>query len=129
MVKRAITMLIVGIILIGLAITEMIIVENFIENVETQINELVVKFDDNRDDISVLTPLVEEIEQTWDSKEYILCLMFNHKDMSMVTDSITRVKEYCKQNNYGDGIVEVMILQEYAKKNHNIMGFNFNNIL
>ena len=122
-------MLIVGIILIGLAITEMIIVENFIENVETQINELVVKFDDNRDDISVLTPLVEEIEQTWDSKEYILCLMFNHKDISMVTDSITRVKEYCKQNNYGDGIVEVMILQEYAKKNHNIMGFNFNNIL
>ena len=129
MVKRAITMLIVGTILIGLAITEMIIVENFIDNIETKINELVVKFDENRDDITVLTPLIEDIEQTWDSKEHILCLMFNHKDMSMVTDSITRVKEYCEQNNYGDGVVEVMILQEYAKKNHNIMGFNFNNIL
>lgn len=129
MVKRMISMIIVATALIGLAITELVLVKNFINILENNVNQLVILFEDNKDDISVLTPQIEEIERHWDSQEQILCLMFNHKDMSMVTDSIIRVKEYCQQNNYADGIVELKILQQYAHKNHNIMGFNFNNIL
>lgn len=129
MVKRTIMMIVVALLLLGLAITELILVKNFINNIENDVNQLVIEFEENKDDISVLTPSIENIQTKWDSKEQLLCLMFNHKDMSMLTDSITRVAEYCKQNNYDDGIVELKILQEYAKKNHDIMGFNFNNIL
>ena len=129
MVKRTIIMIVVTLILIGLATAELILVKNFINDIEKDVNELVVEFEENKDDITVLTPQIENIQYKWDSTEQILCLMFNHKDMSMLTDSITRVTEYCKQNNYDDGIVELKILQEYAKKNHDIMGFNFNNIL
>lgn len=128
MVKRTIMMIIVTLLLLGLAVTELILVKNFINTIESDVNQLVVHFEENKEDISVLTPEIEKIHSNWDSKEQILCLMFNHKDMSMLTDSITRVAEYCKQNNYDDGIVELRILQEYAHKNHNIMGFNINNI-
>ena len=129
MVKRTITMIIVTLLLLGLATTEVILVKNFINDIEDDVNHLVIEFQENKEDITTLTPLIENIQLKWDNKEQLLCLMFNHKDMSMLTDCITRVSEYCKQNNYDDGIVEVKILQEYAKKNHNIMGFNFNNIL
>ena len=128
MVKRMITMIVVAILLIALAITELVLVKTFINDIETDVNNLVVEFEENKEDISILTPRILNIKENWDSKEQVLCLMFNHKDMSMLTDSITRVAEYCKQNNYDDGIVELRILQEYAHKNHNIMGFNFNNI-
>lgn len=129
MVKRTIIMIIVTLLLLGLAISELILVKNFITDIERDVDTLIVEFEENKDDITILTTHIENIQTKWDSKEQILCLMFNHKDMSMLTDCITRVCEYCKQNNYDDGVVELKILQEYAKKNHNIMGFNFNNIL
>ena len=128
MVKRTIIMIIVAILLLGLGIVELIWVSNLINGIESDINQLVIDFDINKDDITVLTTDIEKIQKNWDSKEQILCFMFNHKDMSMLTDGITRVAEYCKQNNYKDGVVELRILQEYAHKNHNIMGFNINNI-
>ena len=129
MVKRTIIMIVVASILLGLAITELVLVKTFISDIENDINELVIEFEANKEDVTGLSPKIDIIQSKWDNQEQLLCLMFNHKDMSMLTDCITRVSEYCKQNNYDDGIVELKILQEYAKKNHNIMGFNFNNIL
>jgi len=129
MVKRLITMIVLALILITLAISELILVKNFISTIEKDVDNLVVMYEENKEEINTLIPEVEKIEKNWDSKEQLLCLMFNHKDISMITDCITRVIEYSKQNNYDDAIVDLKILQKYAKKNHDIMEFNINNIL
>jgi len=129
MVKRLITILILSLLLLALGITELILVKNFINGIEEDVNNLVILYEENKDNIVPLIPEVEKVEQKWDSKEQLLCLMFNHKDISVITDCITRVIEYSKQNNYDDAIVDLKILHKYAEKNHDIMQFNINNIL
>lgn len=129
MVKRIITMIVLAVLLLGLAISELVLVKNFISDIERDVNALVITYEENKENISSLIPEVEKIESEWDSKEQLLCLMFNHKDISMITDCITRVIEYSRQNNYDDAIVDLKILQKYAEKNHDIMEFNINNIL
>lgn len=126
--KKAITMLIVALLLSGLATTELILVKKFINNIEGDVNELVLEYDANKDNVSILTNKIQQIEEKWDNKEKILCLMFNYKDIRMFADTLTRVSEYTRQNNYDDGIVELKVLQEYAEKNHDVMSCNFNNI-
>lgn len=126
--KRFIIMVVVATLLLGLAISELILVRNFIDDIEMDVNNLVISFEENQDDITPLVDDIELIEQKWDSKQKVLCLMFNHKDISTITDCLTRVSEYSKQNNYGDAIVDLKILQEYVRKNHDIMGCNINNI-
>lgn len=129
MVKRAIIIITLITSLLGLAVTELILVKSFINTIEDDVNELVVLYEENKDDITTLVPEVEKVEKNWDSKEQMLCLMFNHKDITMITDCITRLIEYSKQNKYDDAIVDLKILQKYAEKNHDIMEFNINNIL
>jgi len=110
MVKRLITILILSLLLLALGITELILVKNFINGIEEDVNNLVILYEENKDNIVPLIPEVEKVEQKWDSKEQLLCLMFNHKDISVITDCITRVIEYSKQNNYDDAIVDLKIL-------------------
>lgn len=129
MVKRLITIIALTLLLLSLAITELILVKHFIDGIEKDVNNLVILYETNKENISPLIPEVEKVEKKWDSKEQLLCLMFNHKDISVITDCITRVIEYSKQNNYDDAIVDLKILQKYAEKNHDIMQFNINNIL
>ena len=126
--KKTITMIVVAILLLGLGITESILVGNLISDIENNVNDFVVEFEANRDNVYVLTDKIQEIEQKWDSKEDILYIMFNYKDIRLFADTLTRVSEYTRENNYDDGIVELKILQEYAKKNHDIMSCNFTNI-
>ena len=55
--------------------------------------------------------------------------MFNHKDLSAITDSLTRLKSYIYNNDYDNAVAEVDLLNEYARKNRHIMGFNMQNLL
>lgn len=129
MVKRLITIIVIALLLLGLGITECIVVNNFITDIDAQVSELIPLYEDNKDDITFLTEKAKSIEAKWDKNERILCLMFNHKDIGVLTDTMTRVVEYTKQNNYDDAIVELHILKEYTEKNHTIMGCNIHNIL
>lgn len=129
MVKRLITIILVALILLGLGITECILVKNFIDDIDTQVSELIPLYEGNKDDITFLAEKAKTIEDKWDKNERVLCLMFNHKDIGLITDSMTRVVEYTKLNNYDDAIVELHILKEYTEKNHTIMGCNIHNIL
>lgn len=129
MVKRAIMVLVIAVILFSLAIVECVLVENFITQIDQDVDALFPLFEENKDNISQITSNVNEIEQKWDEKEKILCLMFNHKDIGALTDTLTRLVEYTRQNNYDDAIVELNVVKEYTEKNHTIMGCNIHNIL
>lgn len=129
MVKRLITVIVIAVLLVALGIVECVLVNNFIVSIDKQVNELIPLYEENKDDITVLTDKAIAIEKKWDDNEQILCLMFNHKDIGVLTDTMTRLVEYTKQNNYDDAIVEINVLKEYAEKNHTIMGCNIHNIL
>lgn len=129
MVKRAIMVLVIAVLLFTMAIVECILVDKFITKIDNEVGALFPVYEENKDDISILTEDANKIEQQWDKNEQLLCLMFNHKDIGAMTDSLTRLVEYTKQNNYDDAIVELNVLKEYTEKNHTIMGFNIHNIL
>ncbi len=129
MVKRAIMVLVIAILLFALAIVECFVVNDFIVKVDSDVGALIPLYEENKNDITFLTDKATAIEDTWDKNEQLLCLMFNHKDIGMLTDTMTRLVEYTKQNNYDDAIVELKILKEYTEKNHTIMGCNIHNIL
>lgn len=129
MVKRLIAVIVIAVLLITLGIVECVLVNNFIVSIDKQVEALIPLYEENKDDITILTSQAEEIEKKWDDNEQILCLMFNHKDIGVLTDTMTRLVEYTKQNNYDDAIVEINVLKEYAEKNHTIMGCNIHNIL
>ena len=129
MVKKAVLIIIMILGLVALGITELILVKSFTNSIENDVDNLVVLYSENKEDITPLVPELEKLENKWDSKVQVLCLMFNHKDITMITDCITRLIEYSRQNKYDDAVVDLKILQKYAEKNHDIMEFNINNIL
>ena len=128
MVKKAVCVIIIAIILFGLAITELVLVESFIIDLDNQIDNLIIEYEENKNNIIKVVPSIEKIKTKWDNAENLLCLMFNHKDTSCLTDSITRLLAYTKNDNYEEGFVELSVLKEYSEKNTSIMGCNLDNI-
>ena len=127
--KKLVCVIVIAILLFGLAITETVLIENLLIDIDDKIDHLLVEYEVNKEDVTVTIPEIEKIKTEWDEAENALCLMFNHKDMSSVTDCISRLLSFTKINNYDDGIVELRLLKEYSEKNPHIMGCNIHNIL
>ncbi len=129
MVKRTIIAIVLFALLIGLATFEVIAVNNIITTLETETSILQKQVEENEDNIVNIAPSVKKLKDYWDEREHKLFLMFNHKDLSTITDSLSRLYSYTLNDNFDDAIAEVNLLKEYTEKNELIMGFNFQNIL
>mgnify|MGYP003297024602 CR=1 FL=1 len=127
--KRVICIICLFLGLIALATYEVVAVSNVINNLEIQAQQLNSKVKQNKDNLTLLSNNISQIKSNWDKHEHGLFLMFNHKDLSSVTDSLTRLKSYIINNDYDNAVAESDLLLEYAEKNHHIMGFNLQNIL
>ena len=126
--KRAITIIILAIILISIGTVEIISVGKFVNKLDKDVDILIPIYEENKDDITMVFNKVQEMKDKWEEKEYNLSLIFNHKDLSMVNDSLCRLAAYTKNNDYDNAIAEIYILKEYSEKNRSIMGYNFQNI-
>lgn len=129
MVKRAITISLLFVILFGVAIYELIAVHSIINTLEQYAYNLQTEITLNKDNVETVSNNVKDAKDYWNSKEDALCLMFNHKDLSTVTDTLNRLYSYVSNNDYDNAIAEVNLLKEYSEKNKHIMGFNFQNLL
>lgn len=127
--KRTIIIISITIILLIFAIYELIQVNFITHYLENKVSNLDQKYEENAENISVLSGEIAEISDYWNSYEDALCLIFSHKDLSTTTDSLTRLLAYTKNNDYDNAIVEITLLQELASKNYHIMGFNIHNVL
>ncbi len=127
--KKQLTVAIIAALLIMLATFEAITVSNIINYVDDEVNKIYQEYELNKNDITVLYPKLDEIDEYWASKEWWLCLMFNHKDLSAVTDSLNRLLAYTKNNDYDNAIAEVEVLRGITEKNSCNMGFTLQNIL
>ena len=129
MVKRIIAIVFLFLALITLATYEVVMVDKVIVKLENQVTSLSEMVKSNKEDLSIVETEISYVKKDWDSKEDNLCLMFNHKDLSAITDSLTRLKSYIYNNDYDNAVAEVDLLNEYARKNRHIMGFNMQNLL
>lgn len=129
MVKRIITIATLFAILLFLALYELFAVNSLIDNLNQQSTNLQIEIYNNKETVSNTLSLVNETKNYWQKKETVLTLMFNHKDLSTITDTLSRLYSYVENNDYDNAIAEVNLLKQYADKNKWIMGFNFQNIL
>lgn len=129
MVKRAITVLTIFIITITFAIIELVSVQKVLTSLENSITDLKMQYELNENDLTTYYNKVSDIKEYWAEQEDWLCYLFNHRDLSTITDSINKLQAYTQNNDYDNAIAELAILKEYSTKNCHIMGFNIHNIL
>lgn len=127
--KRAITIVVLFVLLIVLATYELVMVDKIITKLDNLTLTIQTEIKNNKDNITVATNSITETKSFWDKHEDNLCLMFNHKDLSTITDTLSRLLSYAENNDYDNAIVEANLLKEYSEKNRHIMGFNMQNFL
>lgn len=126
--KKAIFACILCVCLLALGIYEIVAVQNIISTLTTSTSELKEGYEKNELDITVMTQDITDLKEFWKGVECNLCLMFNHKDLSTITDSINKLESYTINNDYDNAIAEINLLIGYAEKTDHIMGFNIHNI-
>lgn len=129
MVKKGITVLIILVITITFGILEVVSVRQTLTEMEKVVVTLYDKYEDNEENISIYYDEVTLVKDFWEKKERWLCFIFNHRDLSTITDSINRLQAYTKNNDYDNSVSELSLLREYSTKSYHIMGFNIHNIL
>lgn len=129
MVKKSFYILIITISLITLATFEVIAVKKLNNNLVNKVYYLQQLTLENKDNIINISNEVTKIKDDWDKTEPLLCLMFNHKDLSTITDTLALVEAYVLNNDYDNTFAQIHLLIEYAEKNDHVMGFNIQNLL
>lgn len=127
--KKALIVIILSVLLLGLATYELIAVDKIISQLEIMTVQLQVEISENEDNVIDTSTSVDEVKSFWSKHEENLCLMFNHKDLSTITDTLSRLSSSVNNNDYDNAIIEVNLLKEYSEKNRHVMGFNLQNLL
>lgn len=127
--KKGITVLAILFVTIAMGIWELISVRNTLTEMETVVVTLYDKFEESEDDITIYYDEVTLVKEFWEDNENWLCFLFNHRDLSTITDSINKLQAYTKNNDYDNSVAELSLLREYSTKSYHIMGFNIHNIL
>ena len=127
--KKAILIIFILFITIGCGFWEVFSVKNVLSDMQASIVTLDEKFENNQEDITIYYDEIKEVRNTWEKKERWLCFLFNHRDLSVITDSFNRLLAFTENNDYDNATSELSMLKEYSTKSHHIMGFNIHNIL
>ena len=128
MVKKGITILIIFIITIAFGIFELNTVSGVLISMENTVTQLSKEYELNEDDITIYYDKISDVKEFWLQNEDWLCYLFNHRDLSVITDSINRLQAYTKINDFDNAIVELALLKEYSSENCHIMGYNLKNV-
>ena len=127
--KKAIVVIITVLVLLSFGLAECLFVKDIVTSLDDSVGALLDKYEENKDDVTNLITDIDSIKENWDKHENTLCLIFNHKDMSVITDGLSRLKSYTINNDYENGIVELKLLKTNTEKQPHVMGFNIHNIL
>lgn len=115
--------------LITLGTYEIIAVGRFLTHMEYAVDKIHADIIANKEDLTVLYDQVANEKDYWEKRENALNLIFNHRDLQTVCDTLNRVQTYVGENDYDNAIVEMNVLLETVHELRPIMGFNLDNIL
>ena len=127
--KQIIITISICIIVIIFGVLESLYVSSTLNKLLSDISDLNADIVTNQDDITIFNDRIQSLKEDWIEDEAIICLVFNHKDLLPITESITRLAANINNNNYDDTIIELHLLEMYTINNSHTMGFNINNII
>ncbi len=127
--RRGIYILIITVFLLTLAIFEYVAVVNILNTMKESVSNIRQQYYENAANITVLKDDVTEIKDYWLDRESAICLMFNHKDLDDISNTLTKLVIYTENNDYYNASVEVGLLDEYMKHSDHKMSFSIHNIL
>lgn len=127
--RKAITIISLFTILITFGFLEVFKVREVLTSMEDMISDLSLEYELNEENITIFYDDIGDIKEFWEDKEDWLCFLFNHRDLSVITDSLNRLRAYTKNNDFDNAIAELSLLKEYSSESYHIMGFNIHNIL
>ena len=126
--KRLIIIVFIACILLTGASLELLTIHNITSNLKNEIYNLLPQYEENAQDISIFTDKVSELNDKWNKIDANLGLIFNYKDLNQVTDSLSKLVIYTKENEYSDALTELTLLRNFVEKNEYTMGFNLHNV-
>lgn len=127
--KRLFCIILISLFLIGVCITEEILVQKTLNDINKQGNELfaIVKDLDNLNTEIVLTK-TRELNKFWTQYESAICFFVNHKDMHEMGNEIIKMISYAKNNIKEEYTTSLELVLYYSSTFHHIMGVSFENI-
>ena len=130
MIKKYFHLVIIIVFLIGCCVSEEIIVTNYLKDIDSQVAEIqaYVKDKDKLNTSEILF-MVENLDEDWQNKENILCMIVNHKDIEDIGLEIARLKSNIATSQVEDFNASLSLIRFYAKTYHHVMGTNLYNIL
>lgn len=127
--KRLVAILFLTILLVCAGVIELVLINNFIENVQQNVLEIYNSFPQNEDqNITFLTEKVIKLKEYWDDKEDILCILHNHKDLGVTTNTISSLKVNIEENKYVEAKQDLIELMTQVKKLPHTITFSIQNI-
>lgn len=127
--RRYIYIILIIVILIGVCITEQVLVNGYLSTMETKITEIVEYVGDTETiDTPEIYDMVVELETEWDSYEGILCFLVNLKDIEDIGIELTKMKIYIVENSATEFKASLSLLLYYIDGYYNLMGISFENI-
>ena len=127
--RKAITIISLFTILMTFGFVEVFKVREVLTSMEDMISDLSLEYELNEENITIFYDDIGDIKEFWEEKEDWLCFLFNHRDLSVITDSLNRLRAYTKNNDFDNATAELSLLKEYSSESYHIMGFNIHNIL
>lgn len=127
--KKGISVLVILIITLAFGIFEIANVKKTLITIDDLVYDLYIKYEANEEEIDQFYNETGDIKEYWHNSLNWLCYIFNHRDLSTITDSINRLRAYTKNNDYDNAICEIELLKDYTSESYHILGFNLHNIL
>ena len=127
--KRLVGIIFIAIFLIGVCVTEEILVKNTLAEMNKQGNSLFeyVTALDNINTEEVLNK-TRELNTYWLKYEDALCFFVNHKDMHEMGNELIKMISYAKNNIKEEYTTSLELVISYSNNFHHIMGVSLENI-
>ena len=127
--KKFIVIVIVSLLLIGIATWEQIMVNTYLNDLESQSKYLIeITTDVTNIQTEEIISKVEILENSWTKHEQLLCLFANHKDMRDLCIEIQKLRGNIEVNQYEDFVAGLKVIYHLSQDYHLIMGTSFQNI-
>ena len=127
--KRLLCIIIISVFLVGVCVTEEILVKRTLFEINQKGTSLLVYVqnltDLNTEDVLSKT---RELNSFWLKYEDALCFFVNHKDMHEMGNELVKMISYAKNNIKEEYTTSLELVIYYSSTFHHIMGVSLENI-
>ena len=125
-----INFIVIFLIIVGVCITEDIIVSKSLYEVQQRCFELEDLIDEHYDLKNMGIVLsIDNLEYRWIKDEEKLCYLVNHKSIQEIGQEIAKLKLYIADNDIAASKVSIELIKYYCHSYLHFMGANIHNVL